>query len=73
MLKKVIKSSKFLKLQNVSLPSCDFLDLKLFQTSSNLFQHFLTFYNHGLLGNLLKSGLRFSRNAFLPSCPSCVM
>jgi hypothetical protein len=28
---------------------------------------------HGRLGNLLKSGLRFSTNAFRPSCPSSLM
>ena len=28
---------------------------------------------YGILGNLLQSGLRFSRNAFPPSCASSVM
>ena len=33
----------------------------------------LFFLNYGILGNLLQSGLRFSRNAFPPSCASSVM
>ena len=32
-----------------------------------------SFPSQGRLGNFEKSGLRFSTNAFLPSCPSSVM